>query len=113
MKKELKVKPKYFIIPFIIIWCMDFITTVIGLNCQGLYEMNKISAWFFQFGFWGFVINFIFCVIVIILFSYLFTWLLNKRLKPKLRKIMFWVVIGLVILIEVVAIFNNIFWMVR
>jgi hypothetical protein len=97
---------------FSIIWSIDFIITIIALNISSnrlnLEEANILSNYLFSFGFFGYMLNFIFCIIIIFLFSFLICKLIN-RLKVELhKKIMWYLVIIIFILIEGLVIINNI-----
>ena len=63
---------------FFLMWIIDFTLIIILLNFRtGFYEDNFISAFLYSLGVLGYIINFILCISVILLLSFLVTKLIN------------------------------------
>lgn len=93
---------------FFILWNIDFILTIILLNFrEGFYEANFISAFLYSLGVIGYMINFIFCMLIIFLLSFLVTKLVNRLKGEKYKRTMHYIIIILFILIEGMVILNN------
>jgi len=93
---------------FSLMWIVDFTLTIILLNLRtGFYEANFISAFLYSLGVIGYIINFILCLSVILLLSFLVIKLINKLQGEKYKRTLYYIVMILFILIEGIVILNN------
>ena len=100
---------------FFIIWLVDFMTTILALNLPALegklVELNPIVNWFHSFGFIGWVGAFFYSVMGIFLLSFFVTTLINYLKNETLKHNIWILVIGIIVMVETIAILNNIWWM--
>lgn len=65
------------------IWSIDLILTFIALNLlNGFYEVNKISAFFFSFGWYGWITH----IFLACLFFFVYSFGINKSYSWSLEK---------------------------
>jgi len=96
---------------FISIWGIDFFTTIIALNLPRyagkLYEINPLSAWFYQFGLIGWIGAFLYSMITLFLLSWGVCKLLNKLKNQNYKINLYYAIIILFVVLEGNVIFNN------
>jgi len=97
---------------FMSIWSIDFFTTIIALNLPRyagkLQEINPLSAWFYSFGFIGWIGAFLYSMITLFILSWCACKLLNKLKSQDYKRNLYYVIIIVFIVLEGNAIFNNI-----
>jgi len=117
--EEEKFNPNYITLYtiFILIWSVDFVTTIIALNLPRykgvLYELNPLSAWFYQFGFIGWVGAFVYSVVTLFILAWCVCKLLNKLKSQNYKRTLYTAVIIIFVLLEGNAIFNNFFQLIN
>jgi len=102
-KKKIKgLTYKQILIPMLIIFYVDVLSTIIALNfVEGLVEGNPIPAWFFQFGWIGWVTCFILSSLMLTFGAYLI-YKIGKKFPLNQ-----WIGMGAFVFIEFLAIINN------
>jgi len=113
-KKNLKMKYKNILLPMLLIWYVDIITTIIGLS-RGLSEGNPRAEFLFNFGVIGFaywIVLGTFMIIGLSLLIYYVTLFIikkNKKNKKKTSKFLLSLPIIVFMLGEAGAVINNLF----
>ena len=109
-KKNLKMKYKNILLPMLLIWYVDIITTIIGLNI-GLTEANPRAEMLFNlgwigFGYW-FVIGTFFIISLAFLIYYVDLFIIKKRKKTS--KFVLALPVIVFVVGEVYTIINNLY----
>jgi len=108
-------KYKNILLPMLLIWYVDIITTIIGLNFAGLSEGNPRAEMLFNLGWIGFAYWIVLGTFFIIGFAFLVYYVSlyiikkNKKHKKKTSKFVLALPIIVFMLGEAYAIINNLF----
>jgi hypothetical protein len=69
------------------IWCIDYFITTVLLNCcEGFMEVNPIARFFFNYGFWGFVMAYFVTLSMILGYAYLIKWLSSSKTMQDIHR---------------------------
>ena len=112
------IKLKTLFIIFLVVWTIDFLTTIYGVAIIGtMFEANPIPAFFYSMGWYGWIIFYLIATIVFFLFSSItiyFKKILSKKCIENNKKKRGWIIvfIGITLFctLEFLVIINNFYW---
>jgi hypothetical protein len=88
-----------------VIWGIDFLLTFITLHSGNYYEVNKIGAFFFSLGWWGYLIDILFAGVMFFIFASAIKW---TQTQLKTNWMFPLIALGFYYLFEIIIIIHNV-----